>query len=46
MRHTAPAGYDPVRKKGFGWMVLAFSAPPLCAILGIIIASALGYPPF
>ncbi len=46
MRHTASTGFDPAHKSNFGTMVLVFSAPPLCAILGLVIAIALGYPPF
>jgi hypothetical protein len=46
MRHTASSSYDPAHKKDFGPTLLAFSAPPLCAILGLIIATALGYSPF
>lgn len=46
MRQTASTGPDPSRKKDFGVMLLAFSAPPLCAILGLVISTALGYPPF
>jgi len=46
MRHSASTGFDPAHKKGFRPMLLAFSAPPLCAILGLIVSTALGYPPF
>ena len=46
MRQTASTGFDPVHKKDSRLMLLAFLAPPLCAILGLIVSTALGYPPF
>jgi hypothetical protein len=46
MRHTASTGFDPAHKTNSGTMLLAFSAPALCAILGLIFSMALGYSPF
>jgi len=46
MRHSASNNFDPARRKTFIILLLAFSAPPICAIVGLILARAFGYSPF